>query len=231
MSATLNPTAPAATAPARPAKPAERVFSLGEEIANSISHGVGALLSVAGLVLLVVFAAGSGDPRLVVGYSVFGATLVILFAVSSVFHGLAANRGKLVMERLDYSAIYLLIAGSYTAFSFAALDGAASWLMFGLAWGIAVPGIVFRSIYGDRFRKSFLASYLVMGWLVAPFFGLIRAGLSPLAFNLLVAGGLAYTVGTIAFALQRYKWLHLVWHLFVLAGAVCHALAALAMVS
>ncbi len=209
----------------------ERQFSVGEEISHSITHGIGALISIAALVLLVVFAARTGNPRIITGYAVFGSTLVILFSISSVFHGLVVGRAKQVMEIMDYSAIYLLIAGSYTAFCFTALKGASTWILFSAAWTIAVIGIVMKAVFPTRFPKAFLSSYLIMGWLIAPFFDQVRAALPTVSFALLVAGGLAYTVGSVAFALQRFRWLHFVWHLFVLAGAVCHALSAMSIVA
>ncbi|MFA6506728.1 MAG: hemolysin III family protein [Treponemataceae bacterium] len=207
-----------------------RSFTRGEEISHSISHGVGALLSIAALVLLVIFSVRSGSARITAGYAIFGASLIVLFAVSSIFHGLLAGAAKRAMAVMDYSAIYVLIAGSYTAFSFAALRGPASWALFGAAWGIAVVGITMKLIFPFRYYKAFLVSYLVMGWLVAPFLGRIQATIPAGAFALFLAGGLSYTVGTIAFSLQRFKWLHFVWHLFVLGGAVCHALAAMAII-
>jgi len=209
----------------------DRIFTRGEEISHSISHGFGALLSIAALVLLVVFAVRSGSARITAGYAIFGASLVALFAVSAVFHGLLAGKAKRVMDVMDHMAIYVLIAGSYTAFSFSALSGASSWALFGVAWGIAAAGIVMKAIFPFRFDKAFLASYLVMGWIVAPFIGRIQTTIPAGAFALFLAGGLSYTVGTVSLSLQRFKWLHFVWHLFVLGGAVCHALAAMAIVA
>jgi hemolysin III len=207
------------------------MFTRGEEISHSISHAAGALLSIAALVLLVAFALRSGNARITAGYAVFGASLVTLFAVSAVYHGLRAGTPKRVMEVMDYSAIYILIAGSYTAFSFAALRGAESWALFGAAWGFALVGIAMKAVFPFRFKKAFLASYLVMGWLVAPLIGRIHSAIPAAAFFLFVSGGLSYTVGTVTFSLQRFKWFHLVWHIFVLGGAGCHALAAMAIVA
>jgi hemolysin III len=206
----------------------ERRYSAGEEIANAVTHGTGFILSVGSLVLLVLSAAGAGDAQTIASYAVFGASLMLLFAMSTIYHALTAPRAKRVFEILDHGSIYVLIAGTYTAFSLGVMRGAAGWTLFGLAWAFAVVGIVFKALFIDRFRIASTVGYVVMGWLIAPFMGTARAAMGESAFLLLAAGGLAYTLGAVLYAIKGVRWLHAVWHLFVLAGAGLHVAAALA---
>jgi len=206
----------------------ERRYSAGEELANAVTHGTGALLAVAALVLLVLAAAASGDALAVVSYAVFGASLILLFTMSAIYHGLREPRAKRVFEVLDHSSIYVLIAGTYTAISLGVMRGAAGWTLFGISWALAAAGIVFKALFVDRYRAASTVGYLLMGWLVAPFIGRARAAMGETAFALLLAGGLAYTLGAILYSLKGLRWSHAIWHLFVLAGAGLHVAAALA---
>ena len=202
-------------------------YSLGEEIANSITHGAGVLLSIAALVILVVFAAFRGSAIHVVSYAVFGSSLIVLYSMSTLYHSVTAPRAKRVFEVLDHSSIYVLIAGTYTAFALTALPPALGWSMFGAEWGLAVAGIVLKAVWFDRFKPLSLLGYIAMGWLIAPAIGILRSTLPHESLLFLVIGGVAYSVGAVFYALKRVKWFHTVWHLFVLAGSAFHFFAAI----
>ncbi|HET7838731.1 MAG TPA: hemolysin III family protein [Rectinemataceae bacterium] len=208
----------------------ERRYSTGEEIANAVTHGTGALLSVAALVLLVLSAALRGDALTVAAYAVFGSSLVLLFTMSTIYHALRAPRAKRVFEVLDHSSIYVLIAGTYSAFCATALRGRAGLLLIILCWTFAAAGITFKAFFIDRYRLLATLGYVVMGWLIAPFLGQVRSSVPAGAFALLAAGGAAYTLGAALYSLKRVPWFHAVWHLFVLAGAACHVASALIIV-
>ena len=196
-----------------------------EELANCLTHGLGLVLSLAGLVLLVALAWAKGDARHVASVSVYGASLVTLYAASTLYHGARGERAKRLLQVLDHCCIYLLIAGTYTPFSLLMLRGGWGWTLFGLAWGIALGGILFRVVFGTRYRGAAVASYVALGWLcvvaVKPILALVPAG----ALAWLAAGGVAYTSGVFFFASKRLRHGHAIWHLFVLAGSVCHYLA------
>lgn len=201
--------------------------TLGEEIANSVTHGVALLASVTALPILLVVAAERGDPWQIVGGAIFGATLILLYAASTLYHALPHSRAKRVFRVLDHSAIYLLIAGTYTPFAFGALRGPWGWALFGIVWTLAILGIAAKATLGFRFPRLSTAIYLVMGWLAIVAFPplLTRVGLNGMAW--LVGGGLCYTAGVVFFAWHRLRYAHMVWHLFVAAGSVCHFLAVL----
>ncbi|HTX74273.1 MAG TPA: hemolysin III family protein [Rectinemataceae bacterium] len=205
----------------------ERRFTLGEEIANAVTHGIGALLSVLSLVLLVHAAMGTGDRTAVAASAVFGLSLVLLFSMSTVYHALGPGAGKRVFEILDHASIYVLIAGTYTAFCLGPLRYAGGGRLLALVWTIAVAGIVFKSLCVARFRIASTVAYVLMGWLLLPYLGALRIHLNPAAFDLLFLGGIFYTAGVAFYALKRLPWFHPVWHLFVLAGAACHVAAIL----
>jgi len=206
----------------------ERKYSTGEEIANAVTHGTGFLLSAGALVLLVLAAAAAGDATTVAAYAIFGASLLILFAMSTIYHSLTAPAAKRVFEILDHSSIYILIAGTYTAISVGIMRGAEGWTLFGLVWALAAAGVVFKALFIDRYRLVSTLAYVAMGWLIAPFLGAAREAMGDQSFAFLVAGGAAYTLGAALYAIRGVRWLHAVWHVFVLAGAGFHVLAALA---
>jgi hemolysin III len=215
---------PAVTPADRPA----RLYSLGEEIANSVSHGVGTLLAIAGLVLLVVRAVSHGGGVALLVAIVFGVTLILEYLFSTLYHAIAVPPAKRVFRILDHSAIYLLIAGSYTPFALITLADDGGAVLLAVVWGIAVVGIVCEAFLRERQPKWVSAAiYLGMGWLVIVRLGALVANLPTPALALLVAGGLAYSVGTIFYVLKRVAYAHFVWHLFVLAGSVCQYLAVL----
>ncbi len=196
-----------------------------EEWANSITHGIGAVLSVIGLPVLIVIAVARGEMSLIAGCSIFGSTLVIMYVVSTLYHSFRKPRLKHILRIIDHSAIYLLIAGSYTPFVLLYFDGGWVWTLLCLEWGIALVGIVFKPFFTGRFGGVSTIVYIAMGWLAV-------VGLSPLLAAAplgcvlwIVAGGLLYTGGVVFYVWRRLPFNHAIWHLFVLGGSVCHYLA------
>jgi hemolysin III len=206
---------------------ADRPLSLGEEIANSVTHGVAALASVAALPLLVAVAVVRGDPWRVAGGVIFGATLVLLYTASTLYHALTHSGAKRVFRVLDHSAIYLLIAGTYTPFALGALRGPWGWALFGTVWILAALGIIAKATLGFRYPRLSATVYVVMGWLAIIAFRPLLAHVGWAGMIWLGAGGLCYTAGVIFFAWERLRYGHMVWHLFVAAGSVCHFFAVL----
>lgn len=206
---------------------AERPQSLGEEIANSISHGIGLLLALIGTPVLVYVAAEHGTLRNIVGAAVFGASMVLLYLSSTLYHAVPRPRAKRILRRLDHGAIYLLIAGTYTPFTLGVLRGPWGWTLFGLVWAMAILGIAFKAL--GALDKPVLSTilYLAMGWLalvaVRPFW--LRTPAAGLL--LIMAGGLAYTAGVAFYQARRLRYAHFIWHLWVLAGTICHFFAVL----
>ncbi len=203
-------------------EPPGTVYSLGEEIANSVTHGVGMLLALAGLTLLVVFAALRGTAWHVVACAVYGTTLVLMFATSTLYHSLPWPRTKAVLKVLDHSCIYLLIAGTYTPFLLVSMRGPWGWSLFGVIWGLALAGVAFKTFSAGRYKLVSTLIYIGMGWMVIvalqPFCqSLPRGGLL-----WLLAGGLLYTAGTVFYLVRRIPYNHAIWHAFVLAGSLCH---------
>jgi hemolysin III len=192
----------------------------GEEAANALTHGFGALAALVALPFLMT--AASRGSRAVWPYLLFGLSLVALFLASAVYHASVDPGVKRRLRVLDHSSIYVLIAGTYSAYSICFLDGAKGWILFGLEWASAAGGIALSVRRIDRFRVGGAFIYLGMGWLIAPVFGDMRAALPSSAFALLAAGGLAYTLGIVFYAIRRVPYFHALWHLFVLAGAACH---------
>lgn len=205
----------------------ERRLSLGEEIANSVTHGVGALASIAALPILVVVAVSRGDPWQVVGGAIFGATLIMLYVASTLYHALPHPRAKRVFRVLDHSAIYLLIAGTYTPFALGALRGPWGWALLGAVWTLAALGITAKATLGFRFPRLSTAVYVAMGWLALIAAQPLLAHVGVAGLMWLLAGGLCYTAGVVFFAWERLRYGHMVWHLFVAAGSVCHFFAVL----
>jgi hemolysin III len=205
-----------------PDRPSEPSYTFGEEIAHAVTHGVGLLLSIAGLAVLVVAASVRGDAWHVAGCAVFGVTLVLLYAASTLYHSIHHQRAKRVLRKLDWSAIFLLIAGSYTPFTLVSLRGGWGWTLLALVWGLAVLGIVLQVTFPVRVRRLSVAIYLTMGWLVLIAIEPLVRSLHSEGLVLLVLGGLAYTLGLAFYAWRRLPYNHAIWHLFVLAGSACH---------
>jgi len=205
----------------------ERPQTLGEEIANSVSHGIGLLAALIAFPILVGSAFNRGDLAGTVGASVFATTMVLLYLASTLFHALPPNRAKRVFQILDHSAIYLLIAGTYTPFTLGVLRGVWGWTLFGLVWGLAVVGTVFKAFGGVRYTTFSTWVYLAMGWLVLIAIEPVWTLVPKWGLFWLVAGGIAYTAGTVFFMAERIRYFHFVWHLFVVLGTTCHFVAVL----
>ncbi len=204
-----------------------RDYTLGEEIANSVIHGLGIGLSVAALVILVAFATLAGDGFKLASAIVLGVALVLEYTASTLYHSFPQPRVKHIFKVLDHCGIYVLIAGTYTPFCLVTLRDANGWWLFSMVWGLAVLGIAFESFWAYRPRWLSAAVYLGMGWMVVFSMKPLIANLEPGGVWLLAAGGLAYTVGTIFYVLKSVKFMHAVWHVWVLAGSTCHFLAVL----
>jgi len=203
-------------------RPREPRYTLGEEITHAVTHGLGLVLSIAGLAVLVVAASMRGDVWHLVGCAVFGATLVLLYAASTLYHGIHHRRAKRVLRQLDHAAIYLLIAGTYTPFTLVSLRGGWGWTLLALVWGLAVLGIALQVANPSRVRRPAVPIYLVMGWLALIAIEPLVRSLHSQGLLLLFLGGVAYTLGVVFFAWRRLPYNHAVWHVFVLAGSACH---------
>jgi hemolysin III len=201
--------------------------SFREEIANSISHGVGLLAAVVAVPILVLTAVRRGDVAGIVGASIFAATAVVLYLTSTVYHALPRSRAKHVFRVLDHAAIFLLIAGTYTPFTLGVLRGAWGWTLFGIVWGLAIAGIALKIVGGMRYPKLSTILYLAMGWLVVIAVEPLWSRVPMWGLFWLAAGGLAYTVGVAFYATDRFRFSHFVWHLFVLIGTASHFIAVL----
>jgi hemolysin III len=202
-----------------------RQLSVGEEIFNSVSHGIGTLLSIAALVLLVVFAAIKGNVWHIVSFSIFGTTLVLLYLASTLYHSFTKEKIKNLFARFDHAAIFLLIAGTYTPFLLTVLRGALGWTLFGIIWAVAITGVVIRSIYLTRFRKLMVGLYLAMGWMIVVAIGPLLKHVPGISLLFLLLGGIMYSVGVVFYAWRNLKYGHGIWHLFVLAGSILHFFA------
>lgn len=198
-----------------------------EELANTITHGIGAAFAIAALSVAVTFASLRGDVPLVVGASIYGASLVILYLASTFYHLVQEPRAKRFFHFFDHAAIYLLIAGTYTPFTLVTLRGPLGWTLFGLIWGFAVVGICFKVFLTGRLRAFSLVTYIGMGWLALIALKPLFAALPTSGLWLVIGGGLSYTFGTIFFVWRRLPYNHAVWHLFVLGGSGCHFFAIL----
>ena len=203
----------------------KRQQTLGEEIANSISHGVGVLGAIAVTPLLILKAIPTGAAA-IVGASIFGATMIVLYLASTFYHAFPHSKTKRVFQVLDHSAIFLLIAGTYTPFTLSVLPGAWGWTLFGIIWGLAVAGVVLKSVRSVGTNKLSIALYLGMGWLAVLAIKPLYDTMPAWGLFWLLAGGVMYSIGVIFFAYDhRVRYNHFVWHLFVLAGTACHVVA------
>ena len=200
-------------------------YSFREELLNSITHGAGILLSIAALVLLIIFSSLYGSARHIVSCTIFGVTLILLYTSSTLYHSFQKPRVKQFFKIFDHSCIYLLIAGTYTPFLLVTLRGALGWTMFGVIWFLAFSGVVLKILFVHRFKIISTIAYLLMGWIIIlaikplvdsmPFGGIIW----------LITGGLAYTLGVVFYAWKKLPFNHAIWHLFVLVGSMCHFFA------
>lgn len=202
-------------------------YSLGEEIANSVTHGIAALLSIAGLGVLTAFASLYGDAWHIVSCSIFGATMILLYTASTLYHSIQTPRIKSILRVIDHSAIYLLIAGTYTPFALVNLRGPWGWTLFGIVWGLALLGILFQTKLLRKRQWVSLTLYLTMGWTVLiaikPMVSVVQFG----GMMLLLLGGVAYTSGIVFYVWHRLPYNHAIWHVFVMTGTFLHFFAIL----
>ncbi len=205
----------------------ERAQSLGEEVANSVSHGIGLLAALAAFPVLVTSALQRGSAMEIAGASIFATTVVLLYFTSTLFHAFPQSRAKRVFQVLDHSAIYFLIAGTYTPFTLGVLNGTRGWVLFGLVWGMALVGTLLKALGGVRYNTLSTLVYLAMGWLVVIAADVVWAQVPAWGIFWLFAGGIAYTAGAAFFLAERIRYFHFVWHLFVIAGTACHVVAVL----
>lgn len=203
-------------------RPGQPCYTPGEEIAHAVTHGLGLVLSIAGLAVLVAAAITRGDAWHVVGCAVFGATLILLYAASTLYHSVRHPRAKRMLQQFDWAAIFLLIAGSYTPFTLVSLRGGWGWTLLALVWGLAILGIALQVTIPAKVRRLSVAIYLAMGWLVLIAIEPLIQSLHSQGVLLLFLGGVAYTLGLVFYAWRRLPYNHAVWHVFVLAGSACH---------
>lgn len=201
-------------------------YTQGEELMNSISHGVGALFGIVALVLCVVRAAQSGDPYRIVSGAIFGFTVLILYLMSCLYHALKVNKAKRVFRVIDHCTIFLLIAGTYTPYTLVSLRDSVGWWVFGVIWATAIVGIVLNAVSLKKFSKISVALYLIMGWMIVIAYQPMVQAIPGGGMQLLVWGGVAYTVGAILYGVgSRKKYFHSIFHLFCLIGTVLHFLS------
>lgn len=202
-----------------------RPYTTSEEIFHAITHGLGAVLATVGAIYLLAEAVSAGDGWRILSFGIYGVTLVALYTISALYHGVTTAGLKARLRVMDHSAIYFFIAGSYTPFLLLRLWGTWGWIMFGVVWAMAVAGVVYKLTLLDRFPRLSTLLYLAMGWLaLVALFPLVQR-LSPGTLAWLVAGGVIYSAGTLVFHMNRVRYHHVVWHLFVLGGSTCHFVA------
>ena len=197
-------------------------YSLGEEIFSSVTHGVGSLLSIAGTAVLIVFAAIFSDAWAVVSSAIFGASLIILYSMSTLYHSITNPKAKAFFRIMDHNTIFFLIAGTYTPITLAVMRSALGWVLFGIVWGAAIVGIVLNSIDLEKFRKPSVVCYILRGWVIIIAIHPLLQVMNAWSLWLLFGGGIFYTVGVIFYAIKKVKYFHSIWHIFTVLGSVCH---------
>lgn len=197
-------------------------YTLGEEIFNAVSHGTGGLLSIAGTVILIVFAAIYSDAWAVVSACIYGASLIILYTMSTLYHAITNVKAKSFFRIMDHNTIFFLIAGTYTPLTLVCLRGVTGWILFGVVWGAAALGIVLNSIDLERFRKPSVVCYILMGWVVIFAIRPLTESIPQTSLVFLFIGGVFYTLGIIFYAIKKVRYFHSVWHLFTIAGSIFH---------
>lgn len=203
------------------------VFTKEEEIANAVTHGIGALLSVAALITLVVHASLYGNIWHIISFTIFGVTMLLLYFSSTMVHALPKGKAKDIFEIMDHSSIYFFIAGSYTPFLFIAVDGWVGWTLFAVVWGLAIGGTIFKCFFVKKFLFVSTIGYIVMGWQIVFVWDTLLTNVPIKGLILLAVGGILYTVGAVFYVWRGFKFHHAVWHLFVLAGTTVHFFAVL----
>ena len=196
-------------------------YNFKEEIANAITHGIGFLLSIPALVILIISAARNGGPLEVVSFTIFGVSMLLLYLFSTMLHSFKPSKAKNVFAILDHSAIYILIAGTYTPFVLVTLNGALGWTLFGIIWAMAIAGISFKCFFINRFRILSTLFYVLMGWLIIIAIEPLYTNFSSQGFYWLLAGGILYSVGAVFYIWRNLPYSHAIWHLFVIAGSGC----------
>lgn len=202
--------------------PHEAHYTLREERLNSLTHGLGALLSAVGTLVLVLAAAREGDVWKIVSFSIFGASLILLYSASTFYHASRSPKVREIWKMLDHCAIFLLIAGTYTPFLLVNLRGPTGWTLFGIIWGLALAGIILKLVFGHRYKILRVVVYLAMGWLIVFAAGELNTQVSELGVRLTVIGGVVYTLGVVFYLADRLPYNHAIWHLFVVGGSLCH---------
>lgn len=193
-----------------------------EEILNSATHGLGAILSLIGTIALIIGATQYGDIWKIASFSIFGSSLILLYLASTLYHGTRHPRLKRLLKTLDHCAIFLLIAGTYTPFLLVNLRGTVGWTLFAVIWGLALTGVILKLIFKNRFELVRVGIYIAMGWLITVASSDLVSNLNALGLKLTIAGGIIYTAGVIFYLADRIPYMHAVWHLFVLGGSACH---------
>ena len=206
-------------------------YSIGEEVAHSVIHGVGALFGIAALAVMCAFGARNGSPSQVVSGAIYGSSIIILYLASTIYHAVVNLRAKEILERFDHMAIYFLIAGSYTPFTLVTLRDAGrpvlGWTIFGVVWGIAIVGSIFKIFFTGRFRVASTLAYIGMGWIVVFCIQPLKQMIPGIGLFWLILGGCLYTLGTVFYLWRRMRFHHAVWHAFVLAGSITQFIAIL----
>lgn len=200
----------------------KRKYSLGEEIFNSTSHGIGMLLSLVALILMIVFSSSIIE---LTSSIIFGSTLILLYTSSTLYHAITNEKAKKVFQILDHCTIYLLIAGTYTPYALLSIGGKPGWLIFIIIWISALIGILLNAINLSKFRILSIILYIAMGWAIAFYLPQLLANLEFGGLILLIIGGLAYTLGVIFYIIKKIKYFHSIWHLFVLFASICHIIS------
>ncbi len=205
-------------------------YTLGEEIFNSVSHGTGGLLAIAGTVVLIVFSAIYSNAWAVVGSAIFGASMIILYTMSTLYHAITNKKAKSFFRIMDHNTIFLLIAGTYTPITLVPLRGPVGWVLFGVIWATAILGIVLNSIDLEKFKKLSLVCYVIMGWAVIFTIKPMIRSVPTQSLIFLLVGGIFYTVGIVFYVLKKIKYFHSIWHLFTIGGTVFHYFSILLMI-
>ncbi|GAB4332435.1 MAG: hemolysin III family protein [Flammeovirgaceae bacterium] len=198
------------------------IQTLGEEIANAITHGIGFLLSIAALVLLLYYGLDHQDYAHSISFTVYGVSMMILYAASTLYHSFQKDSIKNFFQIVDHAAIYVMIAGSYTPFTLLVLKGILGWTLLGIVWGMTLVGIIFKIFFTGRFKILSTSIYGIMGWLVIFFIKPLLENLPDGAFFWLLLGGISYSIGIIFYLWEKLPYSHTIWHLFILGGSICH---------
>jgi hemolysin III len=203
------------------------VYTKKEELVNAITHGIGVLLSITALVFLIIFSSQQGSPWHVVSFTIYGISMLVLYISSTLVHSFPEGKAKDIFEIFDHSAIYFFIAGTYTPFMLVVINGALGWTLLGIVWGVAVVGVIFKAYFVKKFLFLSTILYIAMGWLIVIAWAPLSATLPAAGLQLLIAGGILYTVGAVFYVWRGFPFHHAVWHLFVLGGSVAHFFAVL----